>query len=167
MKNTLRWSTTAFVIALAAWPTSAASVQAAKPEEVGFSNERLQRIHETIQRHIAAGDISGAVTLVARRGRIAHFEAHGVMDIDAKKAMQKDALFRIASMSKPITGTAILMLIEDIDPLSRTSYRQFHPRREGLMAFVHTGNLIATRQRIIVHATDAYPGESFLFNDFG
>jgi CubicO group peptidase (beta-lactamase class C family) len=136
MKNTLRWSTMAFVIALAAWPTSAASVQAAKPEEVGISNERLQRIHETIQRHIAAGDISGAVTLVARRGRIAHFEAHGLMDIDAKKAMQKDALFRIASMSKPITGTAILMLIEEgkirlTDPVSK-----FIPEFKGMKVAV-------------------------------
>jgi CubicO group peptidase (beta-lactamase class C family) len=89
----------------------AASVQAAKPEDVGLSQERLQRIHETMQRHIDAGDISGAVTLVARRGRIAHFETHGLMDIDSKKPMQKDAIFRLASMSKPITGVAILMLI--------------------------------------------------------
>jgi CubicO group peptidase (beta-lactamase class C family) len=140
MKNTLRWtlrwSATAFAIALAAWPASAASVQAAKPEDVGFSNERLQRIHETIERHIAAGDISGAVTLVARRGRIAHFEAHGLMDIDAKKAMQKDALFRIASMSKPITGTAILMLMEEgkirlTDPVSK-----FIPEFKGMKVAV-------------------------------
>ena len=75
-------------------------------------------------RHIAAGDISGGVTLVARKGRIAHFEAHGQMDLDAKKAMQKDALFRIASMSKPITGVAIMMLVEEgkvrlTDPVSK------------------------------------------------
>jgi CubicO group peptidase (beta-lactamase class C family) len=136
MKKTLRWSTTAFTIALTVWPASAASVQAAKPEDVGFSNERLQRIHETIERHIAAGDISGAVTLVTRRGRIAHFEAHGLMDIDAKKAMQKDALFRIASMSKPITGTAILMLMEEgkirlTDPVSK-----FIPEFKGMKVAV-------------------------------
>ena len=77
-----------------------------------------------IQRHIDAGDISGAVTLVARKGRIAHLEAHGLMDIEAKTPMAKDALFRIASMSKVVTGTAIMMLVEEgkirlTDPVSK------------------------------------------------
>ena len=64
-------------------------------------------------RHVAARDISGAVTIVARRGRVVHFEAHGLMDLEAKKPMTKDALFRLASSSKPITAAAILMLMED------------------------------------------------------
>ena len=124
MRNTLRLTMIAISAALAALPLAAASVQAAKPEELGFSADRLERIHETIERHISAGDISGAVTLVARRGRIAHFQAHGLMDLDSKKPMQKDALFRIASMSKPITGAAILMLMEEgkirlTDPVSK------------------------------------------------
>ena len=66
----------------------------------------------------------GAVTLVARRGKIAHFEAQGVMDVDTKKPMAKDNLFRLASMSKPITGVAVMMLVEEgkirlNDPVSR------------------------------------------------
>lgn len=110
--------------ALLTLPLSAASIQTTKPEEIGLSTERLQRIHEAVQRHIDAHDISGAVTVVARDGRLAHFEAHGAMDIDSKKAMPKDALFWIASMSKPITGTAILMLVEEgkirlTDPVSK------------------------------------------------
>src|SRR5271155_2148132 len=100
MQSHLRWFTIALGIGIAALPVVAASVQEAKPEDVGLSQQRLQRIHESMQRHIDAGDISGAVTLVARRGRIAHFEAHGLMDIDSKKPMQKDAIFRLASMSK-------------------------------------------------------------------
>jgi CubicO group peptidase (beta-lactamase class C family) len=103
---------------------AAASIQTSKPEDVGLSSERLQRIHETMMQHIDAHDISGAVTLVARKGRIAHFEAHGLMDIDSKRPMQKDAIFRLASMSKPITGVAILMLMEEgkirlTDPVSK------------------------------------------------
>ena len=126
----------AVAIGIAALPAVAASVQAGKPEEVGLSADRLQRIHETMQRHIAAGDISGGVTLVARKGRIAHFEAHGLMDIDAKKAMHKDAIFRIASMSKPITGVAIMMLMEEgkirlTDPVSK-----FIPEFKGLKVAV-------------------------------
>ena len=92
---------------------AAASLPTARPEEVGLSTERLQRIHEMVMRHVEARDISGAVTMVARRGRVVHFEAHGLMDIEAKKPMTKDALFRLASSSKPITAAAILMLMEE------------------------------------------------------
>ena len=64
------------------------------------------------------------MTLVARRGRVAHFEAQGLMDLESKTPMRKDAIFRIASMSKPVTGVAILMLMEEgklrlTDPVSR------------------------------------------------
>src|SRR6516162_1231295 len=136
MRNNSRSTTVALALSLAALSAAGASVQAAKPEELGFSADRLERIHETIERHIAAGDISGAVTLVARRGRIAHFQAHGLMDLDSKKPMQKDALFRIASMSKPITGAAILMLMEEgkirlTDPVSK-----FIPEFKGLKVAV-------------------------------
>src|SRR5690606_18725047 len=86
--------------------------------------ERLGRIGELVDRHIAARDISGAVTLVAKNGRIAHLEAHGSADIATGKAMAPDAIFRIASMSKPVGAVAILMLIEEgkvrlSDPVSR------------------------------------------------
>jgi CubicO group peptidase (beta-lactamase class C family) len=102
---------------------SAASIQTAKPEQTGFSSERLVRIHEMVQRHMAAHDISGAVTLVARNGKLAHFEAHGLADIESKKAMSKDSLFWIMSMTKPVVGTAILMMVEEgklrlTDPVS-------------------------------------------------
>ena len=123
-------------LALFAFPLAAASIQGAKPEELGLSSERLQRIHEAIQRHIDAGDVSGAVTLVARKGRIAHMEVHGLMDIDSRKLMPKDAIFRIASMSKPITGVAILMLLEEgkirlTDPVSK-----FIPEFKGIKVAV-------------------------------
>ena len=100
-------------MALLALPLAAASLQVTKPEDVGLSSDRLKRITELIERRIAAGDISGAVTLVARRGRVAHFEAQGLANIDAKKAMSKDAVFRLASMTKPVTGVAIMMLVEE------------------------------------------------------
>jgi CubicO group peptidase (beta-lactamase class C family) len=103
---------------------SGGGVPAGKPEDVGMSSERLARIHEAIQRHVDAGEISGAVTLVARRGRVAHFETHGLMDIESKRPMDRDAIFRIASMTKPITGVAVMMMLEEgrlrlSDPVSR------------------------------------------------
>ena len=103
---------------------TAGSVATAKPEEVGLSTERLLRVRELVQRHLDARNVSGVVTLVARRGRIAHFDAQGMQDIEAKKPMPKDGIFRLASMSKPITGVAIMMLVEEgkvrlNDPVSR------------------------------------------------
>jgi CubicO group peptidase (beta-lactamase class C family) len=113
------------LIALVAVPATLALVPTApKPEEVGFSSERLQRVHDAVQRHIDAKELSGVVTLVARRGRVAHFEAQGLMDIESKRPMPKDGIFRLASMSTPITGAAVMMLIEEgkirlTDPVSR------------------------------------------------
>jgi CubicO group peptidase (beta-lactamase class C family) len=101
-----------------------AMAQSPKPEGTGLSAERLKRVNNLIERRIEAKDISGAVTLVARRGSIAHLEAQGLMDIETNKPMAKDAIFRIASMTKPVVGVAILMLIEEgkvrlSDPVSR------------------------------------------------
>ena len=112
------------VLVLIVSPLAANSLPAGKPEDSGVSSERLQRIHENIQRHIDAGDISGAVTLVVRRGHIVHFETHGLMDLESKKPMEKDTIFRLASMSKAITAVAVLMLIEEgkvrlDDPVSK------------------------------------------------
>jgi CubicO group peptidase (beta-lactamase class C family) len=134
---------------------AAASIQTTKPEEVGLSSERLQRIHQTVQRHIDGHDITGAVTLVARQGRIAHFEAHGLMDLESKKAMAKDGLFWIASMSKPITGVAILMLLEEgrvrlNDPVSK-----FIPEFKGIK--------VAVMQERPAGATGASPGTPPVF----
>src|SRR5262245_29079229 len=64
-----------------------------KPEDVGVSSERLRRIDEVVQRHIDEHHIAGAVTLVARKGKVIHFEAHGLMDVEAKQPMGKDTLF--------------------------------------------------------------------------
>src|SRR5258708_5505571 len=102
----------------------AAETAIAKPEDVGLSSERLARITEMMKRHIAAGEISGGVTLVARHGRIAHFEATGAMDADSKTPMTKNSVFRIASMTKPVTGVAIMMMMEEgklkiTDPVSK------------------------------------------------
>ena len=84
----------------------------AKSEAVGLSSERLQRINEVIKRYIDSNQISGAVTLVARNGQIAHYEAQGLMDIEGKKPIRKDAMFRMASSTKPVASVAIMMLME-------------------------------------------------------
>jgi CubicO group peptidase (beta-lactamase class C family) len=95
-----------------------------KPEEVGLSSERLQRIAQMIQRRIAAGDIAGAVVAVGRKGRVAYVNAQGMADRDSKQPMAPANMFRIASMTKPVVGVAVMMLVEEgklrlNDPVSR------------------------------------------------
>ena len=118
----------------------------AKPEEVGLSPERLGRIHEAVQRHIDARSVAGAVTLVARNGRIAHLEAHGLMDLESKQPMPKDGIFRLASMSKPITAVAVMMMLEEgklrlSDPVSR-----FIPEFKGMKVAVPKGGVEPPRR---------------------
>jgi CubicO group peptidase (beta-lactamase class C family) len=98
--------------ATAAISSAAARNPVASPEEVGLSSERLDRIGEAIQRSVDAGRIAGAVSLVARHGKIAYFKAFGMADREAKKPMRNDNIFRICSMSKPITTAAVMMLYE-------------------------------------------------------
>ncbi len=124
MQGLLRVGLPVMLVLALGLPLVAGSIPVGKPEDIGLSTERLKRISEAVQRHIAAGNVAGAVTLVARRGKIAHFEAQGVMDVETKKPMAKDNLFRLASMSKPITGIAVMMLVEEgkirlTDPVSR------------------------------------------------
>ena len=85
----------------------------AAPYEVGLSVERLACISATAQRFIDDKQLAGAVTVVARRGKVAHLEAHGMKDIETSKPMQKDTIFRIYSMTKPIAAAAVMMLCEE------------------------------------------------------
>ena len=105
-------------------PLQAGTIVAGKPEDLGFSPERLARIHEAVQRHIDAKSLAGAVTMVVRNGRIAHLEGHGLIDLETNRPMPKDAIFRLASMSKPVTAVAVMMMLEEgklrlTDPVSR------------------------------------------------
>jgi CubicO group peptidase (beta-lactamase class C family) len=96
----------------------------AKPESVGLSSERLERIGAAVQHNIDNERIAGAVTLVMRQGRVAWLKSQGMMDREARKPMRPDAIFRICSMTKPITSVAVMMLYEEgffqlEDPISK------------------------------------------------
>ncbi len=91
----------------------AASIPNARPEEVGISTERLALVRASMQRYIDRGEVAGTVSMIARKGRLVHFEAQGVADLDSKRPMKTDAIFRLASMTKPITSIAVMMLLEE------------------------------------------------------
>ncbi len=89
------------------------SIAFAKPEDVGVSRERLAAMGDVLQREVDAGRLPGAVSLVARRGRIVHFKAVGARDPASGAAMDRDAIFRIYSMTKPIVSIAAMQLVEE------------------------------------------------------
>ena len=96
----------------------------AAPEDVGVSSERLARIDDYVERHLDAHHFAGAVTLVARHGQVVQFKAYGMQDIESGVPMSKDSIFRIYSMTKPITSVAVMMLFEEgrfllNDPVSK------------------------------------------------
>ena len=84
-----------------------------EPEAVGLSTERISRIDKVMETHVAQQKIAGGVTLLARHGKIAHLGVYGMMDVEAGKPMTPYTIFRIASMTKPITSVAVMMLYEE------------------------------------------------------
>lgn len=114
----------AFLCALLAGPAAAADLDTVAPERVGMSSERLERISEIARSYVDDGRLAGVVTLVARHGKLVHFEAVGQRGADDPRPLAKDALFRIYSMSKPITAVAAMQLYERglfqlSDPISK------------------------------------------------
>src|SRR6185369_13584920 len=117
----------AFVVLLALWlatPAFAAELPTAKPGEVGLSSERLERLGQALRADVEKGQISGAVVLIARRGRVASVQVAGFRDPAARAPMSPDAIFRLASMTKPMVTVAALSLYEEgrlflADPVSK------------------------------------------------
>jgi CubicO group peptidase (beta-lactamase class C family) len=98
--------------------------QASSPEEVGLSKERLQRISTWLQNDVEKKVIPGAVVIILRKGKIAYFEAFGFQDREKNIPMARNSIFRMASMTKPFTSLAIMMLAEEgkiqlLNPVSR------------------------------------------------
>jgi len=110
------------------------------PEDVGLSSKRLLRINEKMRGYIDENKLAGIVTLVARKGKIAHFETFGYADIESEKKMEKDAIFRIYSMTKPIVSVGLMMLYEQgefqlTDPVSK-----FIPEVKEIKVLAKEGN---------------------------
>ena len=96
----------------------------APPESVGVSSDRLKRLDTGMKGLVDQGRLAGVVTLMARKGKVVHFAAHGKKDLRQPEPIAKDSIFRIYSMTKPITGVAMLMIYEEgkwrlDDPVSR------------------------------------------------
>ena len=94
------------------------------PPPWGMSAQRLEQIPHAMQRYVDEGSVSGIVTMVARHGRLVHWDAVGFRDVESQVALERNHIFRICSMSKPVTSVAVMMLVEEgalalDDPVSR------------------------------------------------
>lgn len=136
-----------------------------KPAQEGFDAGRLDRITLSMQRYVDEGKLAGAVTMVARHGKVVYFETVGNKGVDDPRPLAKDDLFRIYSMSKPITAAAVMQLYEQgkfqlTDPVSK-----FVPELKGVQVLQPDGTLAPvaaemTMQQLLTHTT----GLSYGFN---
>ena len=105
-------------------PVSGQVLPNAKPEQVGFSSERLQRLDAAMQQKVDEKQFAGMVTILARHGKVVEFKTYGKKNLATGAPMEKDTIFRIYSMTKPVTGAAMMMLYEEgkwqpDDPISK------------------------------------------------
>jgi CubicO group peptidase (beta-lactamase class C family) len=122
------------------------------PEAVGFSSARLLRVDQAMQRYVDKGKLAGIVTAVTRRGKLVHEEKYGMMDVEADKPMQLDTIFRIYSMTKPITSVAVMMLYEEGRFFLSDPVHKYIPAFEDVKVFVQkteTGLELADLERPI------------------
>ncbi|MQA28667.1 MAG: serine hydrolase [Luteitalea sp.] len=121
----IRWTRALLLTLLLATPAvTAQRLPSAAPATVGISTERLERLHRGMQAFVDRREASGVVTLLARDGKVVDAHAVGAADVASNRPMNVDTLFRIASMTKPITSVAVMMLLEEgrlqlTDPISR------------------------------------------------
>lgn len=126
-------------------PAKPAAKAVASDVVQGFSRARLARIAPSMKEQIAQDRFPGAVTLVARNGQVVHYEAHGYLDAAKSKPMPKDALFRLASMTKPIVTVAAMMLVEEGKLKLNDPIAQWLPELKDLKVETPTGDAAPAR----------------------
>jgi CubicO group peptidase (beta-lactamase class C family) len=132
----------------AAVSTVAAPAQALErvaPEAVGMDSDRLDRVTQAMQAFVDEGKLSGAVTMASRDNQIVHFESVGYRDVEAQAPMTPDTLFRIYSMTKPVTGVALMILYEEGKFKLSDPVENYLPELKDLQVFTGTdedGNMI-------------------------
>ncbi|MGE5224936.1 MAG: serine hydrolase domain-containing protein [Omnitrophica WOR_2 bacterium] len=126
-----------------------------QPEKLGFSSKRLGRIRSVMQRFIDEGKYAGTLTLISRQGEVVHCEKVGLRDIEAGKPIQEDTIFRIYSMTKPITSAALMMLFEEGRFLLSDPLTNYLPEFQGIQVAESEPDgqvkLVAPRRPITLH----------------
>jgi CubicO group peptidase (beta-lactamase class C family) len=142
----------AFVNASAAAQQSAVATRgaASTAESVGISSERLERIHRGMQALVDGREVGGTVTLIARDGKIVDVHPSGFQDVGSRTPMRPDTIFRIASMSKPITSVAVMMLYEEGKLLLNDPVSRFIPSFKQQQVLADGGALAPARRGVTI-----------------
>ena len=117
------------------------------PEDVGISTSRLERIAPVMQGYVDNGKIPCALTMIARKGELVHFEKFGMQDVAAAKPVEYDTIFRIYSMTKPITSIAVMMLYEEGHFQLTTPVAEFVPAFKDMKVYTEDGSAIVDAER--------------------
>jgi CubicO group peptidase (beta-lactamase class C family) len=139
------------LILLLALSANAKPIPESGAEKVGMSTERLTRVTEMTQRYVNEGKMAGIVTMVAREGRIVHFEAVGNKGVDDERALEKTDLFRIYSMSKPITAVALMQLYEQGKFHLNDLVTKYVPELKDMKVRQEDGALVDAESEITMH----------------
>jgi len=121
--------------AVAAQQPPALDMTPVKPESVGFSSDRLERLHALMRDTVDRKELAGAVTILARHGKIVDYRVYGVRDMATNAPMTKDTIFRDYSMTKPVTGVAMMILYEEGKWLPSDPISKFIPEFAHLKVF--------------------------------
>ena len=156
-------------IVFACVPAFGQGLPTASPESLGLSAQRLDRIGALMQKNIDEGRLAGTVTLVARHGKVAWLKAQGMADREASRVMTPDALFRICSMSKPITSAAVMLLYEEGRFLLNDPVSKFLPEFKDMKVLAKTPSgqtytVPASRQMTIKHLLTHTSGLTYHWN---
>jgi CubicO group peptidase (beta-lactamase class C family) len=119
-----------------------AAVTTASPQSVGFSSAGLSELNKAMHALVDEQKLAGVTTLVARHGKVVHFDAYGKRDLTGGAPMEKDTIFRIASMTKPICGVAMMMLWEEGKWKLTDRVDQHIPEFKGLKVKAKDGSLV-------------------------
>jgi len=139
---------------------SAQEIDLIEPNEVGLSADRLDRISDLMEDYVDAKKVAGTVALVARAGEVAHLGITGMQDVEAGKQMREDTIFRIASMTKPITSVAVMMLFEEghcllTDPVSKylPDFKDMRVLVEGSLEETEPAKRPITIKHLLTHTS--------------
>ena len=143
-----------FFLTITAGQASAADIQnlsAIKAEKVGMSSERLEGMIALGERYIENNQVAGMVNLVMRNGKVVHYAVHGKKGADDNRPLQKDDLFRIYSMTKPITAVALMQLYEQGKFLLSDPVSKFVPELKGVKVLNAVGELEDQKTPMTMH----------------
>ncbi len=142
----IRVALTFLLVASLVAPTLADQLPTASPESVGLSSARLELLAQTIKKDVERGRMPGAVIAISRKGKLVYHDAIGFVDKAAMRPMPKDAIFALASMTKPMAAVATLMLVEQGDLLLNDPIGNYLPALKDMKVATATGIEPARRQ---------------------